>query len=87
MVHMLSGKDEVRSGDVLAAILQQPKAYAAQLLEAQGITRLETGRQDLPQRCSRLSSPKPTLKVDLSRRGGPHPLDRCSSQLRWNPGS
>ena len=20
-------------------------------------------------------------------RGGPHPLDRCSSQLRWNPGS
>ena len=24
---------------------------------------------------------------DLERRGGPHPLDRCSSQLRWNPGS
>ena len=20
-------------------------------------------------------------------RGGPHPSDRCSSQLRWNPGS
>ena len=42
VLHVQSaGKDEVRSGDVLAAILQQPKAYAAQLLEAQGITRLD----------------------------------------------
>ena len=36
-----AGKDEVRSGDVLAAILQQQKAYAAQLLETQSITRLD----------------------------------------------
>ena len=42
VLHVQSaGKDEVRSGDVLAAILQQPKAYAAQLLEAQGMTRLD----------------------------------------------
>ena len=42
VLHVQSaGKDEVRSGDVLAAILQQPKAYAAQVLEAQGITRLD----------------------------------------------
>ena len=42
VLHVQSaGKDEVRSGDVLAAILQQPKAYAAQLLESQGITRLD----------------------------------------------
>ena len=42
VLHVQSaGKDEVRSGDVLAAILQQPKAYAAQLLETQGITRLD----------------------------------------------
>ena len=42
VLHVQSaGKDEVRSGDVLAAILQQPKAYASQLLEAQGITRLD----------------------------------------------
>ncbi len=42
VLHVQSaGRDEVRSGDVLAAILQQPKAYAAQLLEAQGITRLD----------------------------------------------
>ena len=42
VLHVQSaGKDEVRSGDVLAAILQQPKAYAAQVLESQGITRLD----------------------------------------------
>ena len=42
VLHVQSAnKDEVRSGDVLAAILQQPKAYAAQVLEAQGITRLD----------------------------------------------
>ena len=42
VLHVQSaGKDEVRSGDVLAAILQQPKAYAAQLLETQGVTRLD----------------------------------------------
>ena len=36
-----AGKDEVRSGDVLAAMLQQPKTHAAQVLEAQGVTRLD----------------------------------------------
>ena len=42
VLHVQSaGKDEVRSGDVLAALLQQPKAYGAQVLEAQGITRLD----------------------------------------------
>ncbi len=42
VLHVQSaGKDEVRSGDVLAAILQQPKAYAAQVIESQGVTRLD----------------------------------------------
>ena len=42
VLHVQSaGKDEVRSGDVLAAIVQQPKAYAAEVLEAQGVTRLD----------------------------------------------
>ena len=26
-------------------------------------------------------------RLNLAVRGGPHPSDRCSSQLRWNPGS
>ena len=42
VLHVQSAqRPEVNAGDVLAAILQQPKAYAARLLEAQGITRLD----------------------------------------------
>jgi len=36
-----SGREEVREGDLLAAILQQPKTHAAQLLDAQRVTRLD----------------------------------------------
>jgi ATP-dependent Clp protease ATP-binding subunit ClpA len=36
-----AGRQEVQSGDVLAATLQQPKSYAAELLASQGITRLD----------------------------------------------
>jgi ATP-dependent Clp protease ATP-binding subunit ClpA len=36
-----AGKDEAGIGDVLAALLQQPKSVAARLLAAQGITRLD----------------------------------------------
>ncbi len=42
VLHVQSaGRQEVQSGDVLAATLQQNKSYAAQLLTAQGITRLD----------------------------------------------
>ena len=42
VLHVQSaGKDEVRFGDVLAAILQQPKSYAAELLQSQEVTRLD----------------------------------------------
>tara|TARA_B100001123_G_scaffold428402_1_gene545322 strand:- start:69618 stop:71954 length:2337 start_codon:yes stop_codon:yes gene_type:complete len=42
VLHVQSaGKDEVRAGDILAAILQQPKSHAAQLLVRQTITRLD----------------------------------------------
>jgi ATP-dependent Clp protease ATP-binding subunit ClpA len=36
-----AGRQEVHSGDVLAATLQQTKSFAAQLLAAQGVTRLD----------------------------------------------
>jgi ATP-dependent Clp protease ATP-binding subunit ClpA len=36
-----AGRQEVQSGDVLAATLAQPKSFAAELLAAQGITRLD----------------------------------------------
>ena len=42
VLHVQSaGRPEVQSGDVLAATLQQNKSYAAQLLAAQGVTRLD----------------------------------------------
>jgi ATP-dependent Clp protease ATP-binding subunit ClpA len=42
VLHVQSaGRQEVQSGDVLAATLQQNKSYAAQLLTNQGITRLD----------------------------------------------
>src|SRR4051812_12537307 len=42
VLHVQSaGRDEVRAGDVLAAMLQEQKSYAAQLLTAQGVSRLD----------------------------------------------
>ena len=42
VLHVQSaGRDEVRAGDVLAAMLQEQKSYAAQLLDGQGVTRLD----------------------------------------------
>jgi ATP-dependent Clp protease ATP-binding subunit ClpA len=42
VLHVQSaGRQEVQSGDVLAAIMQQPKSFAAQTLEGHGITRLD----------------------------------------------
>jgi ATP-dependent Clp protease ATP-binding subunit ClpA len=42
VLHVQSAqRSEVNAGDVLAAILQQPKSHAARALEAQGITRLD----------------------------------------------
>ena len=42
VLHVQSaGKDEVRFGDMLAAILQQPNSYAAELLQSQDVTRLD----------------------------------------------
>ena len=42
VLHVQSaGRQEVQSGDVLAATLQQNRSYAAQLLAAQGVTRLD----------------------------------------------
>ncbi len=42
VLHVQSAqRDEANAGDILAAILQQPKSHAAQLLTGQGITRLD----------------------------------------------
>jgi ATP-dependent Clp protease ATP-binding subunit ClpA len=42
VLHVQSAqRPEVQAGDILAAMMQQPKSQAARLLEAQGITRLD----------------------------------------------
>jgi ATP-dependent Clp protease ATP-binding subunit ClpA len=42
ILHIQSAqRDEANAGDVLAAILQQPKSYAAQLMAEHGVTRLD----------------------------------------------
>jgi ATP-dependent Clp protease ATP-binding subunit ClpA len=42
ILHIQSAqRDEANAGDILAAILQQPKSHAAQLLTGDGITRLD----------------------------------------------
>ncbi len=42
VLHVQSaGKGEVNAGDLLAALLQQSNSYAAQVLDAQGVTRLD----------------------------------------------
>jgi ATP-dependent Clp protease ATP-binding subunit ClpA len=42
VLHVQSaGRDEAKVGDVLAALMQQPRSVAAQLLAAQGVTRLD----------------------------------------------
>jgi ATP-dependent Clp protease ATP-binding subunit ClpA len=42
VLHVQSaGREEVRAGDILAALMQQSRSYAATLLSAQGVTRLD----------------------------------------------
>jgi len=42
VLHVQSAqRPEVHAGDILAAMMQQPKSHAARLLDAQGITRLD----------------------------------------------
>ena len=64
VLHVQSaGREEVRSGDVLAAILQQSAAYAAQLLKTQHIERL-----DILNYISHGISKVPLLKNDVANR-------------------
>ncbi|MFO7301906.1 MAG: ATP-dependent Clp protease ATP-binding subunit ClpA [Acidobacteriota bacterium] len=42
VLHVQSAqRPEVRAGDILAAMMQQPRSHAARLLEGQGVTRLD----------------------------------------------
>jgi ATP-dependent Clp protease ATP-binding subunit ClpA len=78
-----AGREEANVGDVLAALLQQPKSHAAQLLAAQGVTRLDVlnfishGVTKLP-RPAAPGEPVPTEGEGLSEGGG-RPRDALSA--------
>ena len=73
-----AGRQEVQSGDVLAATLKQPKSYAAELLTAQGITYLDVtqyishGIAKVPPSTTGSSNPAGTADADAGagERGG-----------------
>src|SRR5436190_3736752 len=92
VLHVQSAqRAEVQAGDIFAAILQQPKAYAAQLLAAQGITRLDvleyiahgiskmplSGRPDTPD----TASPGPAGGGDEGSATARDPLSAYCSNL------
>jgi ATP-dependent Clp protease ATP-binding subunit ClpA len=84
ILHVQSAqRDEADAGDILAAILQQPKSHAAQLLSAQGITRL-----DILNYISHGIAKTPLTPVDgggpagqaaRGEEGGPTPTDALSA--------
>ena len=85
VLHVQSAqRDEANAGDVLAAILQQPKTHAAQLLAAQGITRLDVlnyishGVTKTPLAAGGSSS-SPDGSVDAEGGGGAAPADALKS--------
>ena len=66
VLHVQSaGRQEVQSGDVLAATLQQNKSYAAQLLAAQGVTRLDV-LEYITHGISKVPPPAPTGDEDAA---------------------
>jgi ATP-dependent Clp protease ATP-binding subunit ClpA len=78
-----AGREEANVGDVLAALLQQPKSHAAQLLAAQGVTRLDVlnfishGVTKLP-RAASSGEPVPT-EGEGPAEGGGRPRDALSA--------
>src|SRR5574339_304079 len=79
VLHVQSaGRQEVQSGDVLAATLQQSKSYAAQLLANQGVSRLDVlefithGISKIPPSSGGTESDTPAGDADagIGERGG-----------------
>jgi ATP-dependent Clp protease ATP-binding subunit ClpA len=65
VLHVQSAqRQEVQAGDILAAILQQPKTHAARLLEGQNVTRL-----DVLEYISHGISKAPTFETEPPREG------------------
>ena len=83
-----AGRQEVQSGDVLAATLQQPKSYAAELLAAQGITRLDV-TQFISHGIAKVppSTAGPAEPSGASGCGSRHTVNGAAPRraIRWRP--
>src|SRR3982750_3973256 len=89
VLHVQSaGRQEVQSGDVLAATLQQSKSYAAQLLANQGVSRLDVleyithGISKIPPSASSgadAEAPQGDADAGLGDRGGSTARDPLSA--------
>jgi ATP-dependent Clp protease ATP-binding subunit ClpA len=87
VLHVQSaGRTEVHAGDILAAILQQANSFAAQLLDSQGVTRLDVLNY-ISHGISKVPMPPPMPPGEARRRppssgggeGQPVPADPLSA--------
>jgi ATP-dependent Clp protease ATP-binding subunit ClpA len=71
VLHVQSaGKAEVHAGDIVAAMLQQPNSFAAQLLDAQSITRLDVLNY-ISHGISKVPPPRPAEPGEEAKRKSP----------------
>src|SRR5919107_592237 len=85
VLHVQSaGRDEVRAGDVLAAMLQEQKSYAAQLLTAQGVSRLDVLNY-ISHGISKRPVPHDDEPEEVRHAGGRHGEDDEESSTARNP--
>src|SRR5947207_5583294 len=84
ILHVQSAqREEANAGDILAAMLQQPKSYAAQLLTDQGVTRLDIlnyishGITKVPHAAA--GAALPSTDGVTEERGVPAPADALSA--------
>ncbi|MBI2835109.1 MAG: AAA family ATPase, partial [Acidobacteria bacterium] len=69
VLHVQSaGRSEVQAGDILAAMIQQPNSYAAELLQSHGITRLDILNY-ISHGITKVPPPAPDDEPDVRRAG------------------
>ncbi len=85
VLHVQSaGRNEVQAGDILAAILQQPKTYAAQLLESQGVSRLDVLNY-ISHGISKVAIPADDEETGATDKGAPSGAGEEGSATARNP--
>ncbi len=74
-----AGRDEAGVGDVIAALLAQPKTFAAQALDAQGVTRLDVLNY-ISHGITKAPRAEPVPRPDRPHRAGDHEPPRPAAE-------